>query len=56
MLPRAIVNLILDYKYSLEMHKHHIKLMSQLLQFHWSRLFRDFVYHLIEYNLTSEPG
>ena len=52
MLPEALRELIIDYKYSLETHERHNQLMLELLRFHFVRLFRNICIRL----LTTLPA
>jgi len=40
MLPDSIVSLIIDFKYSMEVHERHVQVMYELLKYHWSIMFR----------------
>ena len=53
MLPRVVREIILDYKYSLETHDRHTKLMCELKHKYYHIVFRTFCRHLLPHPQTT---
>ena len=53
MLPKVVREIILDYKYSLETHERHARLMRELNHKYYHILFRTFCRHLLPHPQTT---